>query len=218
MNFKGKYFIKKLIRRIFQDKKARFCLMFNLFIEFLTFGFIPHNRFQKGRKVKTILILGMHRSATSMISRALHLSGESWMGNDLMLNKPDNVRGHYEQIPIVNLNDKILRTAKGSWDNPPSHASILSLKGRFNFEIIKELECLELSSNGGTIGIKDPRMCLTIELWEPFLKNPQYIVSYRDSNEIAQSLNKRDGMPIEKGIELANEYNNRLKLFISQRF
>ena len=121
-------------------------------------------------------------------------------------------------IPIVILNEKILKIANGSWDKPPSREAILNLKGKFDHEIIKELERLQLSSIGGTIGIKDPRMCLTIELWEPFLKNPQYIISFRDSNEIAQSLNKRDEMPIEKGIELANEYNNRLKLFISKRF
>lgn len=106
-----------LIRK---DKKARLLFKLKVCIDLITFGFIPYNSFQKKRKVKTLVILGMHRSATSMISRSIHLSGEGWIGDNLILNQGDNIRGHYEQIPIVILNEKILKIANGSWDKPPS--------------------------------------------------------------------------------------------------
>lgn len=168
--------------------------------------------------MKTIVVLGMHRSATSMLARSMHKSGEVWMGDQLLLGYPDNPKGHYEQIPIMSINCRILAAAGGDWDNPPSREAILSLKGMFDDQMKRELERLKRNSAYGTIGFKDPRTCLTIELWEPFIENPQYICSFRKAEEIAESLHKRDGMPIEKGIALTNEYNRRVIEFINDRY
>jgi hypothetical protein len=168
--------------------------------------------------MRTIVVLGMHRSATSMLARSMHKSEEVWMGDRLMLGLPDNPKGHYEQLPIVWLNNEILEAAGGSWDNPPNRLDILKLRGKFDDRMRQELERLEDGSEFDSIGFKDPRTCLTIELWEPFLKNPQYVCSFKNPIDIATSLNKRDGMPIEKGILLCEEYNNRVKDFINSRY
>lgn len=170
-------------------------------------------------KIKTIVVLGMHRSATSMLSRSMHESNEVWMGDQLILNLPDNPKGHYEQRPIVLLNDQILKAAGGSWFNPPSREEILEQQGKWDLQIKRELDALESGANGSTsIGFKDPRMCLLIELWEPFIKNPQYVCSFRNESEIAKSLNRRDGIAIDDGIKLTKEYNSRVIKFISERY
>lgn len=64
-------------------------------------------------------------------------------------------------------------------------------------------------------GFKDPRTVLTIDLYLPHLPNPQFITCYRGPMEIAKSLNKRDGMSIEKGMNISKIYNERLSEFIS---
>lgn len=170
-------------------------------------------------RIKTIVVLGMHRTATSMLARSMHKSGEVWMGDRLILNLSDNPKGHYEQRPIVLLNDQILNAAGGSWFNPPSREAILEQRGKWDSRIKEELEALEAGAKGLTsIGFKDPRMCLLIELWEPFIKNPQYVCSFRNEKDVAKSLNKRNNMSIDDGINLTREYNSRVIKFISERY
>jgi hypothetical protein len=50
----------------------------------------------------------------------------------------------------------------------------------------------------------------------PHLEHPHFVVCYRGLREVAESLNKRDGMPFEQGIELAKVYNNRIRKFMDQ--
>lgn len=171
----------------------------------------------KPEPLKTIVILGMHRSATSMTARALHKSGEVWMGHKLLMGLPDNPKGHFEHIPIVTLNDKILKRAGGSWNKPPTREKILEVGVEFVDEIrtvIRELEEGARVQGMGSVGFKDPRLCLTIELFVPFLSQPQYIVCYRDHMEVARSLLKRNKIQIEHGIQLSKEYRSRVNNFI----
>ena len=169
-------------------------------------------------KIKTIVVLGMHRSATSMTARSLHKSNEVFMGEKLLLGLPDNPKGHYEDTKFLNLNIEILKSAGGSWDNPPTKEKILEQKNKFDNKIkLLVEESINNAKNKGlrSWGFKDPRTVLTIDLYLPHLPNPQFITCYRDPMEIAKSLNKRDGMPIEKGMKLSKTYNERLSEFIS---
>ena len=56
-----------------------------------------------------ICVLGMHRSGTSLATRALHLLGVS-LGPDEHLMRPraDNPLGFFEHQPLTDLNDEIL--------------------------------------------------------------------------------------------------------------
>lgn len=166
--------------------------------------------------MKTIVVLGMHRAATSLVARTLN--HEVHMGEKLLKGLRDNPKGHYENVRILKLNDKILHDAGGSYFNPPSVDNILKAAHKFEDEmrtvVEKEIEAAE-KKGMESWGFKDPRTCLTIEAWLPYLPNPQFVVCYRDPLEIAKSLNKRDGMSIKKGIELTKEYNNRIINFIN---
>lgn len=170
-------------------------------------------------KIKTIVVLGMHRSATSMTARSLHKSEEVFMGEKLLLGLPDNPKGHYEDTKFLNLNIEILKSAGGSWNNPPSREKILEQKNKFDDKIKNLVEqSVKNAKNKGlsSWGFKDPRTVLTIELYLPHLPNPQFITCYRKPLEIAKSLKKRNGIPIEKGISLTNIYNDRLNDFIKE--
>lgn len=168
--------------------------------------------------MKAIIVLGMHRSATSMTARALHKSGEVYMGNKLILGLNDNPKGHYEQKPIVLLNDKILNSAGGTWDNPPKHEDILAQFDKFKDKIkllINEVKQHAKKNKMVSYGFKDPRLNLTIELFLPFLDKPQFIVCFRNEYDVALSLQKRNNISIKDGMKLAREYNKRAQQFIS---
>jgi len=165
--------------------------------------------------VKTIVILGMHRSATSLVARTLN--SEVHMGKHLLKGLPDNPKGHYENVEVIKINDKILHKSGGSWLNPPPEEKILEVGQTFESEIQdlvwRETE-LAKSKNMESWGFKDPRTCLTIGVWSKYIPNPQFIVCYRNSMDIAISLQKRNGFTLERGIELTNEYNNRIFKFL----
>src|SRR5438045_3466051 len=63
----------------------------------------------------------MHRSGTSMITRALHDSGLHLIGTgaeELIDAAEDNPEGFWENKAIVARNDDLLEATGGSWDNP----------------------------------------------------------------------------------------------------
>lgn len=162
----------------------------------------------KSSATKTIIILGMHRSGTSMVAGVLNILGVN-MGKNLIGPDWSNPLGHFENIEFVRLNDEILKEAGGSWDNPPKREEILTQKGKFSLQIKNLIE----KEKSEIWGWKDPRTSLTIELYLPYLENPYFIVCYRDSEKIAHSLEKRNKMKIEKGMKLSEVYNSRIKNF-----
>jgi hypothetical protein len=169
--------------------------------------------------MKTIIVLGMHRSATSMTARALHKSGEVYMGTNLMLNGFDNPEGHYENYDFYYLNEDILKVAGGSWFNPPAHEQIMAVEPLFRHRIqtLVSLSKQKAAETGyRSWGWKDPRTVLTIDLYMPHLDKPQFVTCHRDNGEVAASLLKIHGLEYQKAYNLSIEYNKRLLKFLSK--
>lgn len=160
---------------------------------------------------KTIIVLGMHRSGTSMIAGVLNILGVN-MGKELMGKHPSNPLGHFEDLDFYKLNLRILGKAGGNWSNPPTREAILMQKKEFDLEIKSLVE----KKNKGIWGWKDPRNSLTIELYLSYLKNPYFIVCYRTPEEVAKSLKRRDNLSIEDGIKIKNIYDSRIKIFFEK--
>jgi len=150
----------------------------------------------------------MHKSGTSMMAGVLKILGVN-IGKKLAGPKWSNPLGHFENIKFLELNDKILEAAGGSWDNPPKKEKILALKEKFSKEI-KELIKKEKSEIWGW---KDPRTSLTIELFLPYLDNPYFLVYHRNFQAIAEELKKRDKMEIKQGINLSKIYEEYINDF-----
>src|SRR4030043_1906721 len=88
---------------------------------------------------KTFVVLGMHKSATSLIAGALH-NFKVNMGERLMGWDEFNKVGYFEDLDFYKLNETILKQAGGSWYNPPSEKKILALKKKFAPEIKRLIE------------------------------------------------------------------------------
>lgn len=157
---------------------------------------------------KIIVILGMHRSGTSMIAGILNMLGID-MGKELIGKHWSNPLGHFENKKFLELNEKILRKAGGVWNRPPEEEQILAQVGIFS----EEIKNLIQSNESKFWGWKDPRTSLTIELFLPYLDNPYFLVCHRDASAIARSLKRRDNMRLEQGIKLTKIYNKRIERF-----
>ena len=73
---------------------------------------------------KDVIILGMHRSGTSMVSGLLTNLGVD-LGEDALGPLISNPRGHFEDGDFLGLNNAILAAAGGTWDDPPAAPAIL---------------------------------------------------------------------------------------------
>jgi hypothetical protein len=155
-----------------------------------------------------IIILGMHRSGTSLVAGCLSKIG-LFLGSELLGKNASNPLGHFEDQNLIELNDRILAAAGGTWDNPPPREKILNQAGAFHADITS----LVSSMPSGTWGWKDPRLSLTIELFRPYIENPVFIVCQREFMRIAESLYNRNTIPVERGIELALLYRQRIDAF-----
>ena len=148
--------------------------------------------------MKVFLVVGMHRSATSLVAKGLHHAGVD-MGESLLPANPTNPHGHYEDLPAVHLNDAILEAAGGSWDRPPTSEAVRAVGGAGVAAYVDRR-----GRTGGMWGVKDPRLSLTWPVWLPHLPGDLHVIWVRRSRgEVARSLHERDGTPVDVGLRLA---------------
>lgn len=152
---------------------------------------------------KTVIVLGMHRSGTSVVAGILQILGVP-MGEDAWGSNYSNPFGHFEDKEFIDLNDRILKMAGGDWSHPPKREDIIRAGEMFRDEVKYIIE----KRNGLNMwGWKDPRTILTLEIFIHHILNPRFVITYRNNLEIAQSLKERDGFSIEESLHLIQLYN-----------
>jgi hypothetical protein len=166
-------------------------------------------------KSKEVIVLGMHRSGTSMIGGVLSHLGVD-MGEDFPGKQISNPLGHFEDGDFLALNIAILETAGGSWNQPPERENIELLRSQFKKPIQELISNRKRASNEENWGWKDPRTSLTIELFIPYLNNPHFIICRRDSSDIITSLWNRNKMTSDEAKILVDTYYHRIDDFINK--
>lgn len=158
-----------------------------------------------------LVILGMHRSGTSMLARELSQLGyHVGEPSELLESQPDNPHGFYERRDVVGFNDELLLAAGGSWANPPEAL----LEENDTESRVREL--VEGLGPGPWL-VKDPRMVLTWPCWESALEGTLVIFMYRAASAVAGSLQVRNGFPPDYGLALWELYNRRCLKIAIQR-
>jgi len=154
-----------------------------------------------------VLILGMHRSGTSALTRALNLLGVE-LGHDLMAAAADNNEtGFWEHQGVVDAHEALMAELGMRWDDPRAMPEnwLTSEAARTARETITEILDREFSDTP-LWGVKDPRLCRLLPLWLPILEARGDRVSIvhmvRNPLEIARSLERRDGTPRGRGLLL----------------
>lgn len=161
------------------------------------------------------VILGMHRSGTSTIAGILHLNNIIMGTYKTFWPRPlsQNPKGFYENYDFRKINDSLLKKVNYNVESlEPTIPNII-----FDEKLSSKMEKLILKSNkeNNDWGWKDPRTCLTINSWIQIFKNlklekeVKIIFVSRKAISVARSLNKRNDLPLEKGVELWETYTDR---------
>ncbi|MEM6901324.1 MAG: hypothetical protein AAF583_16335, partial [Pseudomonadota bacterium] len=130
--------------------------------------------------VSAVLILGMHRSGTSLVAQACAAAGISpGPPGDLLAAQSDNPLGFYENRYLVEINDQFLKSAEASWFSPAEESSWDSLPGDSLKHRVDSLLKSLAAYEGSTYLLKDPRLCLTYPAWKPSLKGHEFVFVYR---------------------------------------
>ena len=157
-----------------------------------------------------VVVLGMHRSGTSALAKALELFGVD-LGQNLMAASEHNPKGYFEDNELVEINNRIYAKASSNWSSIQFLEPANLLGPRFEKEQKEAREFLERKlAQGNPIGLKDPRLCRTLPLWEKIFVEMgirvRYLMPFRNPFEIAASLQKRDGMTTDYGLTLWGSY------------
>jgi hypothetical protein len=148
-----------------------------------------------------IIILGMHRSGTTMVTELLDRLG-LFVGTAL--------QGDHEATYFLSLNDTLLRRINGAWDNPAPIApllrnaeaaemtakclrgDVLSTKIRHFLGLGTYFKYRSIERFDRPWGWKDPRTVFTLPLWLKLFPQAKIINILRNGIDVAASLQARE--------------------------
>jgi glycosyltransferase involved in cell wall biosynthesis len=171
-----------------------------------------------------VLILGMHRSGTTMVAQALASAGVY----------PGAICDHNsEPLYAIDINDRLLEEANGNWWSVPDDASLeVAVQSSLRELQARDLYAAHLKiSTGSSLRqwfhysgswmVKDPRLSLTLPWWLERFPNAKVIWVLRDEADVVDSLLRRQSLSYEAhsildaegALELARAYTtNAAKL------
>ena len=144
------------------------------------------------------IILGMHRSGTSILTRILEKLGlfVGWKKDE-----------NNEALFFLKFNDWILKQANATWDNPYNYKlsgedfkNLMSNLAKKYIKSIKRMEYLgpkkfwsynSLMELDFPWGWKDPRNSFTLDIWIKIFPDAKFVHIYRNPMDVAESLRKR---------------------------
>jgi hypothetical protein len=155
---------------------------------------------------RIIIVLGMHRSGTSVTMNVLNALGVP-LSDDLMPPTAYNQKGYFESWTISKIHDDILRAFGLTWAMPTTVRPLPPEWWRSPAVAgpkreLKELLTREFETAGSCWGFKDPRTARLLPLWKEIVAeldlDAKYVLVSRHPRDCARSLQTRDGMhPIQ---------------------
>lgn len=156
-----------------------------------------------------IVVLGMHRSGTSALTGALARMGIHVGDEDELTGKSwENPQGFFERRDARNICDALLHGCGADWWKvsafEPDNVDFDTL--RVQRPAIRNLVAGLDQRATSAWALKEPRLCLLMPIFRAVLTNPFAIVVVRHPMEVARSLRRRNGFPIQAGLALWEAY------------
>lgn len=126
------------------------------------------------------VVLGMHKSGTTLIAETLHKSGVDMGDIDESAGYDD--ANHYEREETLKLNIAILRCEGMRSSDITRPCTSLADRPELEARMIEVIR--EISAAGRDWGFKDPRICLTYTLWRKHLPAHKVVMVCRDPAEV----------------------------------
>ena len=176
---------------------------------------------QETRKI--VIVLGMHRSGTSLTSSVLSSLGVD-MSDDIEV-MISNARGHWERRELVRFHDRVLQLFERDWydsrhafDLPSewwTQPQVRDIRDEMIAWLTTRLQQVRL------FGFKDPRTARMLPMWDEICAklnlDPCYVYCVRNPNQVAASLIARDGIEIRDTEYRWMVYNSHVVLGVRNR-
>lgn len=161
---------------------------------------------------KVLIIAGMHRSATSVITQWLYRCGLN-VGDELMGPHIGNPDGHFEDIDFFHLHETILQfhSLPGSGLTHQLLPPLLPDERRALANLIAEK-----NKCNAQWGWKDPRTCLFLAEYRQIIPAARYLIVIRDYTSSVSSLINRDFQNAIKIMRRKN-YFIRLQVYFKKK-
>ena len=150
---------------------------------------------------RIILILGMHRSGSSLLTQLISSLGIH-LGQEIMKADKFNPDGYWENLRVVDLHNRMLEEQGNQWYAPAHPIDTTRLLKKYGEEAL--LIVSEMDRQGLDWGWKDPRMPLFLDFWLEILKGRdiRLLITNRSPSAIAASLLQRDAIPVAVALYL----------------
>ena len=143
---------------------------------------------------KVLVIVGMHRSGTSLITNWLEKCGLQ-IGERLEIATASNIDGHFEDMEFRTLHEEVLISK-----NLPGSGLVETISDA-NLSVYQQEKLKSIIEVKNKLyeqwGWKDPRTCLFLDTYRQLLPGSKYLVIVRDYQSVISSLLKRDFMEID---------------------
>lgn len=162
-------------------------MIFNFLYEKISLWSLPDTQ--------PIIILGMHRSGTTLLTKMLAECG---------IHFGKNLDRNHESQTFKSINEFILKSTGGNWDYPVSaevldyDLSLRRLYIQYVFNQIRSPRCIGylgwkaiVNSKPTHWGWKDPRNCFTLGIWREIYPECKVILIERHGLDVSISITKR---------------------------
>jgi hypothetical protein len=159
-----------------------------------------------------VLVLGMHRSGTSVVTETVSMLGPAPCVRDDRVRGPWNPQGHYESRTLMHLDNCLLVEMGYRWWYPPE-------PGERYEEAARRIHTSRASARRQFLGVhpvtpwvwKDPRACVLLPFWRRALgSRTAAVLVFRNPLDVAASLERRHGVATSYGLALWERYNRLL--------
>jgi len=157
-----------------------------------------------GDPPRLVVVLGMHRSGTSALTRSLPVLGVSLGDNLLPPVEGNNPTGFWEEREIYDLHNEMLQSLGGEWDDLGLIAADDLARWQREGFFSRAVELLRSRTTmHAWYGVKDPRISALLPFWQMVFAqcglDVRYLISCRNPMSVARSLQSRDGHEMARG-------------------
>lgn len=141
-----------------------------------------------------LMVVGMHRSGTSLLTQLLQRNG-LFMGHQLDRN--------YESAVLATINDGVLKKARSFWDEPARFQAKIQERGFYlsasehcRLSWFHQRNQMAFWGTDPTLrvqhwGFKDPRLVITLPCWLELFPEARFVFIRRHGVDVAHSLHTR---------------------------